>query len=151
MLFHFGLTPAKPLFRRCLTACAIVFLLPGTAMTLAEAERLALESEPGQRALRERAGALRQQAAAARQLPDPVLRVGLNNYPVESGGFSTEGMTNAGVGLRQSFPRGATLRLREQRYAALSRGMQDHAEARGRDVQVAPDLDLPLTLRAHHP
>ncbi len=143
MFFHSGLTPAKPLFRRCLLACATILLLPGAAsvaatpLTLAEAERLALQSEPGQRALRERADALREQATAARQLPDPVLRVGLNNYPVESGGFSTEGMTNAGIGLRQSFPRGATLSLREERFTALSRGMQDHADARGRDVATA--------------
>ncbi len=143
MFSHFGLRPAKPLYQRCLAACAIVFILPATSslaatpLTLAEAERLALRSEPGRQALREHADALREQATAARQLPDPVLRIGLNNYPVESGGFSTEGMTNAGIGLRQTFPGRATLSLREERYAALSRGMQDRADARGRDVATA--------------
>ncbi len=143
MFFPSGLAPHLPPFRQCLVAFAILFLWPAAPvlaavpLSLAEAERLALQSEPGQLALRERADALQHEANAARQLPSPVLRVGLNNYPIESGGFSTEGMTHAAVGLRQSFPPGATLRLREERLSALSRGVLGDASARGRDVRSA--------------
>ncbi len=79
---------------------------PSVPLTIAEAEDLAVAGEPGHLALTAQAEALREQAVAAGQLPDPVLRVGFANYPLGSGGFSTEGMTQAQLGLRQSFPRG---------------------------------------------
>jgi hypothetical protein len=75
-------------------------------LTLAEAEDLALAEEPGQKALQARAAALEARAVVAGELPDPMLRVGINNFPIQSGSFSTEGMTHAAIGLRQSFPAG---------------------------------------------
>ena len=101
-------------------------------LTIAEAEDLARAGEPGQQALIARAEARQEQAVAAGSLPDPVLRVGLANYPIGGGSFSTEGMTQAQLGLRQSFPRAraqGTARLRAEA-EAFSRG----ADARGRDV-----------------
>ncbi len=101
-------------------------------LTIAEAEDLARAGEPGQRALIAQAEARQEQAVAAGSLPDPVLRVGLANYPIDSGSFSTEGMTQAQLGLRQSFPRAraqGSARLRAEA-EAFSRG----ADARGRDV-----------------
>ena len=101
-------------------------------LTIAEAEDLARAGEPGQRALIAQAEARQEQAVAAGSLPDPVLRVGLANYPINGGSFSTEGMTQAQLGLRQSFPRAraqGTARLRAEA-EAFSRG----ADARGRDV-----------------
>ena len=74
-------------------------------LTIAEAEDLAVAAEPGLDALLARADAMQEQAVAAGQLPDPMLRVGLANYPIQSGGFSTEGMTQAQLGVRQVFPR----------------------------------------------
>jgi hypothetical protein len=88
---------------------AIVCSVPALAqqdipLTLAEAEDLALSSEPGRAALIARADALEDESVAAGQLPDPTLRIGLMNYPIESGGFTTEGMTQAQLGFRQAFP-----------------------------------------------
>ena len=103
-------------------------------LTLAEAEDLALRAEPGQQSMQARAAALEERAIAAGELPDPMLRVGLNNFPIESGGFSTEGMTNLGVGLRQSFPSGKTLELSERRFAEMATEMHQSADARGRSV-----------------
>ncbi|NIU05512.1 MAG: TolC family protein, partial [Gammaproteobacteria bacterium] len=57
-------------------------------LTLAETEDRALASEPGQLALQARAAALRERAIVAGELPDPMLRVGLNNYPIQSGNFT---------------------------------------------------------------
>ena len=103
----------------------VLFLLAGAAqaesLSLAEAERIALENEPGQAALLERAGALREQAVAAGQLPDPKLRVALANFPIESGGFSTEGMTQAQLGVRQAFPPGNSARTHRPGSATYSR------------------------------
>ncbi len=106
-------------------------------LTLAETEDLALAGEPGQLALQARATALQERAVVAGELPDPMLRVGLNNYPIQSGSFTTEGMTNAGLAIRQSFPAGDTRSLSSARYESLAGGVAQSADARGRDVLVA--------------
>ncbi|MGB5166266.1 MAG: TolC family protein [Woeseiaceae bacterium] len=106
-------------------------------LTLAAAEDLALAAEPGQLAMLARAEALQGRALAASDLPDPQLRVGLNNFPIESGGFSTEGMTNVGVGLRQVFPAGKTREFDSQRLNLLADGAMQNAAARQRDVLLA--------------
>jgi len=104
-------------------------------LTLAEAEDLARAGEPGQLALLAQAEAMQEEAVAAGQLPDPTLRVGLANYPIGNGSFSTEGMTQAQLGLRQSFPR-ARVQGREQMYAQAE-ALSEHANARSRDVVAA--------------
>jgi outer membrane protein TolC len=103
-------------------------------LTLAQAEQLALDQEPGQAAMLAQASALEDQAVAAGQLPDPTLRAGLANYPISSGGFSTEGMTQAQLGLRQSFPSGKSRAFSTQHYQSLALGMGESAHARSRDV-----------------
>ena len=103
-------------------------------LTLAEAEKLALENEPGQASLLARSDAFAERAVAAGALPEPVLRVGLNNYPIESGGFSTEGMTHALVGLHQAFPPGKSRSIASRRSVLLADQMSLGAEARGREV-----------------
>lgn len=105
-----------------------------TPLTLAEAEQLALDQEPGHAAMLAQASALEDQAVAAGQLPDPTLRAGLANYPISSGGFSTEGMTQAQLGLRQNFPAGKSRVFSTQHYESLALGMGESARARSRDV-----------------
>lgn len=106
-------------------------------LTLAEAEDIALAYEPGRAAMQASAAAIEARAGVAAALPDPTLRVGLNNYPVQSGGFSTEGMTNGSVGLRQAFPAGDTRELASSQYRSLASEMQFAAGARGEDVLAA--------------
>jgi outer membrane protein TolC len=101
-------------------------------LTIAEAEDLAVASEPGLDALLARADAMQERAVAAGQLPDPMLRVGLANFPIESGGFSTEGMTQAQLGLRQVFPRAREHSAAEKR--AMGDAFDHGADARRRDV-----------------
>ena len=106
-------------------------------LTIAEAEDLATEHEPGQASLQSHAEALQDQAVVARELPDPMLRIGLNNFPIESGGFTTEGMTHALVGLRQIFPAGDTRALSAAKFGSLATQMGQNAELRSRDVLTA--------------
>ncbi len=106
-------------------------------LMLAEAEDLALDREPGQAALLARADALAEQSIAVGRLPDPKLRVGLVNFPIESGGFTTEGMTQAQLGYRQSFPAGKTLKVSTRQFQSLSSEMTENADGRGRDVLTA--------------
>jgi len=110
---------------------------PDTPLTMAEAVDLALAAEPGQMALEARAAALDERAVVAGELPDPMLRLGLNNFPLESGGFSTEGMTQATVGFRQAFPAGKTRSLSYEKFGLLSDQMSENANARGRSVRTA--------------
>jgi outer membrane protein TolC len=142
MFVDFGYRP-DTLYRRA--AVIALLLLPlahasaqhDIPLTIAEAEQLALASEPGQQALRARAAALEEQAVVAGALPDPMLRVGLNNYPVESGGFTTEGMTNVGAVYRQAFPRGDTRSLNNRKFTRLAEAQMQEADARGDDVLAA--------------
>ena len=142
MFFHFGYRP-DTLYRR--VAVVALLALPfaqasaqhDVPLTIAEAEKLALAAEPGQQALRARAAALEEQAVVAGALPDPMLRVGLNNYPIQSGGFTTEGMTNAGAVYRQAFPRGDTRSLSERKFNRLADAQTREADARGDDVLAA--------------
>ena len=106
-------------------------------LTLAEAEDLALAAEPGQLALQARAAAMDERAIAAGELPDPMLRVGLNNFPLESGGFSTEGMTQVMIGYRQAFPAGKTRSLSSDKFGLLSEQISENAAARARNVRTA--------------
>ncbi len=116
----------------CFCFATVSFGQQQLALSLAEAERIALAQEPGQAAYLARAEALEEQAIAAGQLPDPRLRVGLANYPIESGGFSTEAMTQAQVGFQQMFPPGRAVSTR--RFESLAQEMTETAGARGRDV-----------------
>jgi outer membrane protein TolC len=123
-------------------AAAIALSAPGIAqeplpLTLAEAEDLALDAEPGQLAMRARAAAHGERAIIAGDLPDPTLRIGLNNYPIQSGGFTTEGMTSAGLLYRQTFPAGETRSIGAKQFESLAREANQDAEARGRNVLMA--------------
>ncbi len=170
MFFFFGRWPERQFvcsaqYRRSRTFTAIaaivvasLFLPAATGaqtrapLTVAEAERLAVTGEPGQAVLDARADAIAAEANVVASLPDPVLRVGLNNYPFESGGFSTEGMTHVGVGLRQAFPRGKTRALRREQLEWQSSAVRGQADARQRDVTEATRiawLDLFYWRHAH--
>ncbi len=121
-------------------------------LTLAEAEKLALAAEPGQQALQARSAALEERAVIAGELPDPMLRVGINNFPIQSGSFSTEGMTHAAIGLRQSFPAGKTRSMSARQFGLLAAEMSGNADARGRNVRSAVRnawLDLYYREQAH--
>jgi len=135
MLFHRGHVPVQKLifaFTVSLLWTSFAMAQQRVPLTIAEAEDLALASEPGQLALVAQAEAMQERAVAAGQLPDPVLRVGLVNVPINSGGFSTEGMTQAQLGLRQSFPRGRAQGAVQ--YRARADEFSEGASARRRDV-----------------
>ncbi len=135
-------SPFKPVLnwriQLLLGALTVVLITPVFAgappLSLAEAESLALADEPGQAAFLARADALAEEAVVAGQLPDPKLRLGLANYPIESGGFTSEGMTQAQLGIRQAFPPGRTRSLNSRQFQSLSAEMDRNAQARARDV-----------------
>jgi len=145
-----GATTHKNLFvdrkRQAAPALGVALLLVGLIaahstqaqeripLTLMEAEDRALDQEPGQASFEARADSLEEQSVAVGQLPDPTLRMGLANFPIESGGFSTEGMTQGQLGIRQSFPPGKTRAVSTRQFQSLAAEMSENADARGRDV-----------------
>ena len=139
----FGRLPEhKHIRRACLLVVAGFVALPAMAqqnipLTLAAAEDLALHDEPGHKALQARAAALEEQAAIAGELPEPSLRLGVNNFPIQSGGFSTDGMTHAAIGLRQAFPAGRSRDISARQFELLSNEMSENGEARQRAVLAA--------------
>jgi len=143
MYFPFGPLPEQKNVRRALlfvvtTLISLpVFAQQTIPLTLAEAEDRALAAEPGQQALQAKAAALSERGVVAGELPDPMLRVGLNNFPIQSGGFTTEGMTHAAIGLRQAFPAGKTRSINTRWFDLLASEMNKNAEARGRNVLTA--------------
>lgn len=106
-------------------------------LTLAEAEDLAIAAEPGYAAMLAHAEAYEDQAVAAGQLPDPTLRIGLANFPISDGGFSTEGMTQAQLGIRQVFPRARSRALSTERLRSMANEQSENAAARSRNVLTA--------------
>jgi outer membrane protein TolC len=60
--------------------------------------------------------------------------MGLANFPIQSGGFTTEGMTQAVLGIRQAFPPGKTRAVSTRQFQSLANEMDQSADASARDV-----------------
>ncbi|AIY39463.1 Heavy metal RND efflux outer membrane protein [Collimonas arenae] len=88
-------------------------------LTLAEAQRRAVERSRQLSAQDYAVAASRDMAVAAGQLPDPVLKVGIDNLPVNGQDrYSTtrDFMTMRRIGLMQEITRGDKRQLRSERY-----------------------------------
>ncbi|MEE4360168.1 MAG: TolC family protein [Pseudomonadales bacterium] len=111
---------------RVLVALSVLGLLApalrAAPLTLPEAERLAFADDPGADALRAQAAASREQAVADSQLPDPVVSIAAQNFPVDTFAFDQEPMTQLRFSVRQQIPGGDTLsRRRDLREAEAGR------------------------------
>jgi outer membrane protein TolC len=86
-------------------------------LTLAEAQRLAIERSPQLASQRSMAEASREMAVAAGQLPDPQVFAGIENVPISGMDKWSlrEEMTMTRVGVMQEFPREEKRRLRSAR------------------------------------
>lgn len=95
----------------------------GDLLSLHEAVTIALDAnDPTVQRFTEHAAALEERAVADGQLPDPQLRFGLANWPVDTFDFEQEPMTQIQVGLRQQFPAGDTRSLTSARRRAEASG-----------------------------
>ncbi|MBI5463014.1 MAG: TolC family protein [Gammaproteobacteria bacterium] len=105
-----------------------------TPLTLAEAERLALTNAVDVRESQAQAQALREQAVADGQLPDPALTLGAMSLPVDSFSRIPEPMTQLTVGVSQAFPPGATLEHQAARTTHMAGAADAEAVARERGL-----------------
>ncbi|MCP4596730.1 TolC family protein [Neptuniibacter sp.] len=83
-------------------------------LTLDSAIEEALQADHWNRSNLLQEQAIRSEAMASAQLPDPKLRLALANLPLDSLDFNQENMTQLQFGLSQQFPRGDSLALKEQ-------------------------------------
>jgi outer membrane protein TolC len=127
-----------------LLLASAVLLVSGTSLadelSLAEAEQLALQRDPQALSLQANAQALREQAIAEQQLPDPMLKLGAMNFPTDSFSRSQEPMTQLQLGVVQRFPRGDTLQHSAARSVALGEADQREATMRQRMTRRAVRL-----------
>ena len=73
-------------------------------LSIQEAVEQALTAEPGIEALKAERAATLDLAIAGRQLPDPIIRLGVSNFPIETRDFNREPMSQLKLGVKQDFP-----------------------------------------------
>lgn len=91
------------------------FISSAVALTLSEAENIALQIDPLVESYRASARAWRDDAVADNQLPDPKLRFGLYNLPLDTFDVSQQPTTQFRLGVQQAFPRGESLDLKQRK------------------------------------
>jgi outer membrane protein, heavy metal efflux system len=87
----------------------------GPPLTLARVQQLALENQPALMALQAEVRAGHESAVAEGQLPDPRLKLGLQNVPTDSFALNREPMTQTMVTIEQAIPGGDKRALRQRR------------------------------------
>ncbi len=91
------------------------------ALNLEQAEQLAIASDPLIESLKATSRSFEEESFAADTLPDPKLRFGAVNIPVDSFDMKQENITQLKLGIQQSFPAGDTLELQSKKSKYLSR------------------------------
>jgi outer membrane protein TolC len=104
-------------------------------LTLAEAERIALERDAMTREMQSQAQAMRERAVMEGELMDPELRFGVVNVPVDSFALDDEDMTMLEVGVSQEFQPGRSRQLSRRQMEQLASAMDATADDRGRLVR----------------
>ena len=120
---------------------ALLVALPGLVTTTAyadlditEAVSLALTDDPVVAASQARTQALRDSAVADGQLPDPKLKTGIYNLPVDDFDVNREPSTQFRLGLVQDFPRGDTRHYRKKQTEWMASAEQANTEAARRQL-----------------
>ena len=111
------------LARVVVAAIAVLLFADGAAaagppLSLAEALRVAVERSPQLAAQRAMVDAAREMAGPAGELPDPKLKLGVENVPtdgVDRWSLTRDFMTMSKIGVMQDFPREEKRKLRAQR------------------------------------
>ena len=123
-------------FAAVLSTVATLHLQSADLLSLQEAEELALKAEPGIEALEAQRAATLDLAVAVRQLPDPTLQLGVLNFPVETGEFKQEPMSQFKVGIKQDFPSSLSLDAANQNMQAHATELQHLTSDRKRMVRL---------------
>lgn len=132
---HRGIGPLR--FRTLLAAVSGLVLssnVAASALSLADAEQLALAADPVVQSVESRQLALEEMSVAEAQLPDPMIKMGLMSLPTDTFNLGQEPMTQVQFGLVQKFPRGKTRSLRSEQTSLKSQGLDEMA--RDQELQI---------------
>ena len=99
-----------------------------SALNLQQAEQLAIQSDPSIESFKATSRAFIDESAADNTLPDPRLRLGVVNVPVDSFDLEQEQMTQLKLGIQQNFPRGDVLSIKQKQSQYLSRAALSMAD-----------------------
>lgn len=116
---------------RRLTALLILCASPAlaaSALTLADAERYALQNDPTIQSNEAFALSLAQSAIADGQLADPRLNIGLYNLPTDDFDVNKNPTTQLRFGIQQQLPKGNTLQLKEQQGEQYAQAKKQQTE-----------------------
>jgi outer membrane protein TolC len=108
------------LFSFLLCLVSLLFASNINALNLKQAEQLAIQSDPLIESYKATSRSFVDASVADETLPDPKLRLGAVNVPVDTFNLEQEQMTQLKVGIQQSFPRGNSLALKQQQSRFLS-------------------------------
>ena len=120
-----------------------VFAQQAAPLALEQAQSMALARALAPAAYSARARSAQEMAQAGKRLPDPVLKLGVENLPVSGMDrfrIAAEPMTMRSVGVMQEFTRGAKRDARAQRYGREA----DMAQAEAALATVAVERDTAL-------
>jgi len=90
------------------------------ALNLKQAEQLAIQFDPSIESFKATSRSFVDESVAVNTLPDPKLRFGAVNVPVDSFDLQQEQMTQIKVGIMQNFPRGDVLSIKQKQSQYLS-------------------------------
>lgn len=117
-----------------LTAAFIITHTPvaAFALSLQQAEQLALQSDPLIMGYKARSRSYDNESTADGSLPDPRLRLGMFNVPLDTFSITEDPSTQLRIGIQQEFPRGDTTDLKQQQ----SKWLAQAALAQANDEQL---------------
>ncbi len=109
-----------------------------TQISLSAAESLALQQDPAAAIYMAEQAKLQAEGIANSQLPDPMLKLGLGNVPIENFRLNQDPMTQLSVGIGQQFSRGDILTLKAQGFGTQG----DRSEQLSDNRQLALRLQI---------
>lgn len=113
---------------RSLLCVSILLSSDAFALSLQQAERIAIQSDPSVESFKVTSLSYIDASVADASLPDPKLHLGAVNVPVDSFDLEQEQMTQLKVGIRQDFPRGDLSSIKQKQSQYLSRAASSMAD-----------------------
>ena len=112
----------------CITVLSVINLSDlAHALSLQQAETMALEMDPLINSHRATSRSFEAESTANGTLPDPKLRLGMFNVPLDSFSTTEDPSTQLRIGIQQEFPRGDTTDLKQQQSKWLAQAAMAQA------------------------
>ena len=101
------------IFNLSVLLCTVV-TLHVSALSLQDAQQIALQDDPGQEVYQAQQALLIAKGNSSATLADPTIKLGVANLPTDSFSLDNEAMTQLTVGVAQQFSRGDSLAISKQ-------------------------------------